>query len=117
MLTMASYFSNPVRSSLLTLVIAFAAGAVAHGEVDFEDEIVPIFEENCFDCHGEDKPKGQFRLDSLASLLRGGDSGEAAVVPGDTAASFLVKVIRHKEPELEMPPKGDALADADIALI
>ncbi len=116
-LTMASYFSNPVRSSLLTLVIAFAAGAVAHGEVDFEDEIVPIFEENCFDCHGEDKPKGQFRLDRLASLLRGGDSGEAAVVPGDPAASFLVKVIRHKEPELEMPPKGDALAEADIALI
>jgi hypothetical protein len=114
---MASLFPFPLRSPFLAVLLTLVASTVGRAEVDFENEIIPIFEENCFDCHGEDTQKGQFRLDRLASLLRGGDSGEAAVVPGDPAASFLVKVIRHKEPELEMPPKGDALAEADIALI
>lgn len=108
----------PIRTLLLAALVWTALpGGEARGEVDFERSIAPIFEENCADCHGEDTQKGQFRLDRLATLLRGGDSGEAAVVPGDPAGSFLVKVIRHEEPELEMPPKGGPLAEEDIALI
>lgn len=96
----------------LFLILCSAAPAV-----DFEQDIEPIFAENCADCHGEDTQKGQFRLDRLAVLLRGGDSGEPSVVPGDPEGSFLMKVIRHLEPDKEMPPKGDPLAAGDIALI
>lgn len=99
------------------MALFFLVSGVSAGEVDFERDIEPIFAENCADCHGADKQKGQFRLDRLSGLLRGGDSGEAAVVPGNPDASFLLKVIRHKEPEREMPPKGDALPEVDIALI
>ncbi len=95
-------------------------GFAAFGEestIDFESQVEPILREHCLDCHGPDKQKGAFRVDRLASLLAGGDSGEAAVVPGEAAASFLVKAIRHKEPDYEMPPKGDPLSEAGIALI
>jgi hypothetical protein len=107
----------PLRPLLTIIFLSVVIGGELRGEIDFEKEIVPIFEENCADCHGEEKQKGQFRLDQLANLLKGGNSGEAAVVPGDPAGSFLVKVIRHTEPELEMPPKGDALAESDIVMI
>lgn len=85
--------------------------------VDFESEIAPLFAEHCLDCHGPETQKGQFRLDRLASLLKGGDSGEAAVVPGKPAGSFLVKAIRHDEPDYEMPPKGGPLSEAEISRV
>jgi hypothetical protein len=50
-------------------------------------------------------------LDSLESLLKGGRSGPA-VVPGDPAASLLLKALRYDE--LQMPPDGK-LPDKVIA--
>ncbi len=97
-----------------TLSTAFAADAKP---VDFVTEIKPVFTERCIKCHGPDKQKGQFRVDRLAALLRGGNSGEPAVLPGDATGSFLVKLIRHEEEELEMPPKGDPLTAQQIARI
>ncbi len=94
------------------------ASALANeAPVDFVRDIEPLFQEHCLDCHGPDKAKGEFRVDQLSSLLRGGDTGEAAVVPGDPGGSFLVKAIRHDEPDYEMPPKGDPLSETDIAHI
>ena len=74
--------------------------------VDFETEIEPILQERCVECHGPEQQKGQFRLDRRASLLKGGDLGEPAVIPGDPDGSFLLKAIAHTEPDYEMPPKG-----------
>ncbi len=91
------------------------AGAVA--AVDFEKDIEPIFAGNCADCHGPEKQKGKFRVDRLANLLRGGDSGEAAIVRGKPDESFLLKLIRHEESNLEMPPKGSPLSPDEIKLI
>jgi mono/diheme cytochrome c family protein len=110
--------SQGTKSILAVVVIATA---VAFGEeaetVDFKTEIEPVFAEHCIKCHGADKQKGEFRVDRLARLLRGGNSGEAAVVPGDPAGSFLVKLIKHEEGDLKMPPKGEPLAADQIARI
>jgi len=100
-----------------TLIAALSIPSGAMASLDFARDIEPIFQEHCLDCHGPDKQKGAFRVDRLSSLLRGGDSGEAAVVPGDAAASFLVKAIRHEEPDYEMPPKGHPLSEAEITQI
>jgi hypothetical protein len=102
---------------LVVLPILFGCTLPGSAEIDFERDIRPIFSENCHDCHGAEKQKGELRLDRLSALLRGGNSGEAAVVPGNATDSFLVKVIRHEEPDLEMPPKGDPLTAAEIELI
>jgi hypothetical protein len=85
-------------------------------QVDFEQDILPVLEAKCLDCHGEKKQKGNFRLDRLYSMLMGGDTGEPAVVPGDPAASFLMQAIKHEAEDFEMPPKGGKLPDAQIAL-
>jgi len=69
----------------------------------FEQNVRPLLAENCYSCHGDKKQKGGLRLDSLESILKGGDSG-AAVVPGKPAESLLVEAINYQE--LEMPPTG-----------
>ena len=105
------------RIGLLILSLTyFATPAAADEPLDFIKQIEPILQSHCIDCHGPDEQEGQFRLDRLATMLSGGDSGEPAVVPGKPDESFLLKVIRHKEPGKEMPP-GESLLQGEIDLL
>jgi len=87
-----------------------AVGAAADQATAFEARIRPVLVARCISCHGPDKQKAGLRLDSLAAMLRGGESGPA-IVAGDAAASNLVAAIRHES--WEMPPDG-RLADGEI---
>jgi hypothetical protein len=49
-----------------------------------------------------------------ANLLRGGDSGLAAVVPGNPDRSYLIEVINHVDEEMAMPPDDDKLPAEEI---
>ncbi|MDQ3625298.1 MAG: DUF1549 domain-containing protein, partial [Verrucomicrobiota bacterium] len=82
----------------------------------FEKKIRPVLVSTCYKCHAEDaeKIKGGLLLDTRDSLLKGGDSG-AALVPGNPNKSLLIQTIRHDDPDLAMPPKGDKLSDEVIA--
>ncbi|EMI18851.1 secreted protein containing DUF1549 [Rhodopirellula maiorica SM1] len=103
--------------ALSALVLAKLIGSTsALHAVDFGDEIEPILQTHCHHCHGPDDANGQLRLDRLANMLRGGNSGEPAIVPGDPDGSFLMKLITHQEAGLEMPP-DDALSPDEIRLI
>ncbi|MFT5110416.1 MAG: hypothetical protein ACI9UA_006070, partial [Pseudoalteromonas tetraodonis] len=55
----------------------------------FENKVRPLLAEQCYRCHSAEaqekgKLKAGLRLDSLAGLLKGGDSG-SALTPGDPA--------------------------------
>jgi hypothetical protein len=103
----------------ITFLVLVAGAAVARGEerIDFQRDIAPILEERCWYCHGEEEQESGLRLDRRVGMLRGGDYGEAAVVPGQPDKSFLVEVIRHVDPDLQMPPDEDKLPDREIDLI
>ena len=103
-----------LTASLLSACAPFATSALA---VDYEKDIKPIFENRCIDCHGPDKQKSELRVDKRAILLRGGNSGAPSIVPGDAKKSHLLDLIRGTDPDEIMPPKGDPLTDAEIALI
>ncbi len=87
-------------------------------QADFTRDIRPIFERACFRCHGPERPKGGFRLDSRELALKGGDGGVDIVV-GDGARSPLVHYIAGLVPDMLMPPegKGDSLTSAEVGLI
>ena len=84
---------------------------------DYEKEIRLIFQKHCIDCHGPDKQKSRLRVDQRATLLRGGDSGLPALVPGNPAKSHLIELVREKDPEERMPAKGDPLSAVEITLL
>lgn len=97
-----------------------AAGSAAEvdaAEVDFERDIFPILEEHCLHCHGEDEQESGLRLDLRPMMLKGGDSGLAAVVPNHPEKSYLIEVINHVDEEMAMPPDEDQIPTEEIALL
>ena len=79
------------------------------------DQALRILEKNCFGCHGAAVALSGLRLDSRSATLQGGKRGPA-IVPGQSAASPIIKAVNHADPKLAMPP-GGKLSDADIAVL
>src|SRR2546425_3750777 len=57
--------------------------------VTYAKDIRPIIEASCFRCHGEERQKGDLRLDSLESVHKGGEDGKV-IVPGKSKESLLL---------------------------
>ena len=101
--------------------LALAAGRAAAAEfsaadVDFfEAKVRPLLDANCFSCHANGKERGGLSLASRESLLKGGDSGRPAVVPGDPDHSPLIVAVRYND-DVKMPKKY-RLKDDEIAVL
>ena len=50
-------------------------------------------------------------------MLKGGDSGLAAVVPGQVADSYLVEVVKHLDPGMEMLIDDAQIPAEEIAVL
>ena len=81
--------------------------------VDFLRDVKPILAQRCYKCHSSLKEESNFRLDSVAALIKGGDFG-AAVVPGNSSESRLIEAVERRG-DLKMPPEGEPLTPAQIA--
>jgi hypothetical protein len=71
----------------------------------FENKVRPVLVESCAPCHDAKLQQSGLRVDTLAGLLRGSDSGHAGVVPGDPNKSSLIQAVRF-DGAIKMPPKG-----------
>jgi mono/diheme cytochrome c family protein len=101
-------------------IILFTSSALAAdpaGVAFFEQKIRPVLVEHCYSCHSAEakKLKGNLYLDTKAGWEKGGDSGEAAIIPGKPDESLLIRTVQHLEEDMEMPPKKPKLPDAVIA--
>lgn len=109
-----------LQSTALLLALAASASAFAsepppaEKKVTYEDDVLPIFRDNCLKCHNPDKVKGDLDLTSFSGAVKGGGSG-ATLNAGDPDGSLLYKAITHAE-EPTMPPNGK-LSERDIAII
>ena len=102
-----------LRLHILTTTV-LAASALA---VDFAQDIRPILEEHCYDCHGEDKQKSRLRLDSALGILRGGESGEPLFVRGASGDSHIITKVMSENPKEVMPSKGERLTAEQVATL
>jgi hypothetical protein len=94
-------------------------------KVDFEKQVFPFLEKRCIECHKAPfeengkmkKPKADLRLDAPAEIMKGGENG-VILKPGDSSKSALYEVVTlPKDDDMHMPPKGDPLTAAEIALL
>lgn len=89
----------------------------AWAAADFRGDVQPILSARCFECHGAAKQKAGLRLDQKSSALRGGESGKPVVVAGQPGESPLFQRVTSSDADQVMPPKGERLSTAQIALI
>lgn len=85
-------------------------------QVDFANDIRPIFAKYCTKCHGDAKRQAGLRLDNSRGISTGGDSGDA-IVPGNAVESLLYRAISGDENVEQMPPEGASPDVDEIALI
>jgi hypothetical protein len=77
--------------------------ATAKG-LTYEKDIKPMLEASCFRCHGEDRQRGELRLDSREALLKGGENGKI-IDPGHATKSIMVFAAAQVNDDVAMPPK------------
>lgn len=104
------------RFLLAAFVLASNLRADEAADRHFAERVKPLLDSRCVSCHGADKVKGGLRLDSRAGVLKSGDSGSPAVVPGRPQDSLLLQAVMHVRKDLEMPPK-EKLTTNDVAVL
>ncbi len=116
---------TPRIHRMLVRLIAVALLTTVHAvspadSTFFESKVRPILEEHCFDCHGEDKQKNKLRLDSVAGILRGGESGEPLLLRGASAESYILKRVTSANDKEVMPPRkggGERLTAEQVGVL
>ena len=76
--------------SFVPAVFADEAEGEASGKISYYRQIRPILQAHCQGCHQPAKPGGEFVMTAFDRLLKGGESGMTAVVPGKPDESNLV---------------------------
>ena len=95
-----------MRSILLLVAIGVSATCFAQkASPDFVKDVRPILEKSCFGCHGSEKQKNGYRLDVRDVAMKGGESGERAIVLHDAKASPLIRYVSGEDEDMLMPPK------------
>ncbi|MGZ5546115.1 MAG: WD40 domain-containing protein, partial [Limisphaerales bacterium] len=101
-----------MRAALL-LLFSLALSAVAAPDYAAVDA---IFSKYCLDCHESKEPEAKLVLENYEGLMKGGENG-AAIVPGKSSDSLLVKMVEGKITKagktLVMPPKKRKKLDPD----
>ena len=118
-------------SNLWKLGVAGACLAMSgcEGDVSFSEDIQPILEASCIQCHdnqAEGEAVSGLSLKTYDDLLQGTQYGKV-VVPGSAMSSALYLTVAGKvAPEIRMPPhneesfatgKGEMLSARQIELI
>lgn len=79
-------------------------------QIDFETQIVPLFQEHCVRCHSDAHAEGEFSLSTPAHLEENG-----YVVSGEPGQSYLLDLVVSTTGEKpDMPREGNALSPSDV---
>lgn len=96
-----------------------AGSASADAATEYARVIRPIFEAKCYQCHGAEKQKGDYRMDTIEGLFAAGESELDPIVKGNAVESYLVETITvPDDDDIAMPPDGkDRLTPEEVLAI
>ena len=86
------------RPALIALLAMTTATVTAEdGVAFFESKVRPLLVKHCYECHGVEKQKNDYRLDIKAVALK-------HVKPGQSSESTLFRFVSGLEKDTPMPP-------------
>jgi mono/diheme cytochrome c family protein len=88
-----------------------AAGAPAV-TVSFTNDIVPIIQSRCVNCHGGDRVEKELLMRTYDEIMAGSENGPV-ILPGDPVNSKLVELVTNQK----MPKRGPKLTPPQVQLI
>ncbi|MBL9151527.1 MAG: hypothetical protein JNK37_03540 [Verrucomicrobiales bacterium] len=103
-----------MKRLLAPAVLACLLAPASSPAVDFEKEILPIFQSRCFRCHGNGEAKGSLSLEPAEIQKHIKSSGQ--INPGNSGRSILMERLTTDNADDKMPRNG-ALAQTQIDLI
>jgi uncharacterized membrane protein/mono/diheme cytochrome c family protein len=76
-----------------------------------------IFAHNCYQCHSENKQKGELILDNKEGVFKGGESGPVILAGKPLESELYKRITLSPDDDNVMPKKGKVLKKNEIALI
>ena len=104
--------SSPVRPAEVFTEIPTTQALSQGTTVSFANDILPIFNSRCANCHGRNRTEEGLVLLTYAGVLKGSDNGPV-IIAGNADASLLVEQVVNQE----MPKRGPKLTPPQIQII
>lgn len=101
-----------MQSTSTTLSETDTVAIDASREVSFVNEVMPILEKHCWECHSEQSAELGLKLDTYEGVMAGSDYGTIVEI-GDADASLLIDMIASGD----MPEDADPLPAAELDVI
>ncbi len=105
----------PTDTAIPTVVLPTTPPTVASNQtatVSFVNDILPILDSRCKNCHGGQRLEEGLNLTTYANLMAGSENGPV-VTPGDADHSLLAEQVVSQE----MPKRGPKLTPPQVQLI
>jgi hypothetical protein len=99
-------------SSDTPLPQATEATTASTASVSFVNDVLPIFESRCINCHGGEQTKEGLDLKTYAALMAGSQNG-SVITPGSAEDSYLAQQLLDGE----MPKRGPKLTPNQVQVI
>lgn len=96
----------------VTETAAATQSAVEGATVSFANDVMPIIQSRCINCHGGDRIEEGLSMNTHAEIMAGSDNG-SVVTPGDAANSLLVELVATQK----MPKRGPKLTPPQVQVI
>lgn len=108
-------------SILLTGIVANLGGCAKQAqEVSFSQQVQPIIQARCIECHatgGQGFQASGLSMETYDTLMKGTKFGPV-IKPGDAVFSTLMRLIEGKaDPSIRMPHGKEPLTDEQIKII
>ena len=103
----------PLTTAAFSILVVLLLSVRGLGETasapSFVRDVQPILAQHCFKCHGPDDKSRQasLRLDSREAALKGGESGDPAIVPKKPDESTLIARLLSHDDDFVMPPPSE----------
>lgn len=102
-------------TGVISLTALFLSGGCQRTPpVSFNQQVRPILNERCVNCHGGIRRQGDLSLLFRQEALAAAESGERAIVPFEPASSELIRRVAHTDPARRMPKEDAPLTPDEI---